>query len=391
MTDVTLPKSDKPARIIGAFEHPGRKLPGYSLDRLYLEIMAGTLKDAGIGVDDIDGLITSTYPGSTIGLAEVLGLNNLRYTDGTDTGGSSYVSHAGRAARLVQEGRCQAVLCIMGGIPLQPGARGMGGANPSSLAYEAAHGSTLLGQYALVAQRHMYEYGTKMETLAEIKAASSFHSQYNPNALLQKEVTIQEVLDSPFIAEPLHRLDSCVTTDSGGAFIVASEEFAKELGKTGVKVLSAEEAYLHSRNGNWQITQSIAATTGRRAFETAGITVNDIDYASMYDSFTITVLVNLEGLGFFEPGQGAKLIADGELRAPDGKFPINTDGGGLNNSHPDFRGGMTRMLEAVRQLRGDAAPQVQIKDAEFAVVHGSGFSLGSRAMGATAILQRGDA
>lgn len=390
MTDTVLPKSDKPARIVGAFEHPLRKAPGYTLDRLYLEIMAGALKDAGLGVDDIDGLITSTYPGMTIGLAEVLGLKNLRFTDGTDTGGSSYVSHAGRAARLVQEGRCKAVLCIMGGLPLQPGARG-GAVPASTYPFEAAHGSTLLGQYALVAQRHMYEYGTKMETLAEIKAASSFHSQYNPHALLQKEVTVQEVLDSPFIAEPLHRLDSCVTTDSGGAFIVVSEEYAKELGKTGVKVLSAEEAYLHSRNGNWNITKSIAATTGKRAFETAGITVADIDYASMYDSFTITVLVNLEGLGFFEPGQGDKLIADGELRAPDGKIPINTDGGGLNNSHPDFRGGMTRMLEAVRQLRGEAAPQVQIKDAEFAVVHGSGFSLGARAMGATAILQRGDA
>lgn len=392
MTDTVLPMSTEPARIIGAFEHPGRKLPGYTLDRLYLEIAAGVLQDAGLGVDDIDGLLHTAFPGFGTSLAETLGLRNLRFGDNADTGGSSYVSHLGRAAWLVQEGRCKAVLVIHGGLPLQSANHGTPRA--STAPFEQAHGGTLVAQYAQVAQRHMYEHGTPGSLLAEIKAQQSVHASHNPHALLRNVVTVEEVLESPWIAAPLHRLDCCVTTDSGGAYIVVSEEYAKELGKTGVKVLAAEEAYLHSNNGVWDITKSIAATTGRRVFETTGLTPEDMDYASMYDSFTITVLVNLEGLGFFEGRAAEAFIRDGGLTANSGAdhgIPVNTDGGGLNNSHPDRRGGMVRVIEAVRQLRGDANPGVQLRDPEFAVVHGSGMSLGARAAGATAILQRGDA
>lgn len=379
----------RPARIVGAYEHPGRKLPGYTLERLYLEIMAGALRDAGLTADDIDGLIVSTVPGWAPSMAETLGLNNLRFIDSTDTGGSSYVSFAGRAARLVEEGRCRAVLVIHGGLPLQGADSMPTGALADS--FERAHGSFTAPEYAMVARRHMYEHGTTPETLAGIKVAASWHAQHNPNALLPTPVTVEEVLDSPWIAEPLHRLDCCVTTDGGGAYVVVAEQTARELGSAGPRILAAEEAIRHSRNGSYDLATSIAAITGRRAFEAAGITVGDVDYVSVYDSFTITALVNLEGLGFFEPGQGGKLIADGQLLAPDGRIPINTDGGGLCNSHPDRRGGMVRMLEAVRQLRGVATPAVQVPDAEFAVVHGSGMSMGTRAAGATAILQRGDA
>lgn len=382
-------KPAHPARIVGAFEHPGRKLPDFALDRLYLEIMAGALTDAGLAVDDIDGLIVSTVPGWAPSMAETLGLTRLRHIDNTDSGGSSYVTYAGRAARLVEEGRCRAVLVIHGGLPLQGMSTMPTGATADP--FEAAHGSYTAAEYGLVTRRHMYRYGTKPETLAAIKVAASQHAQYNANALLRKPVTIDEVLDSPWIAEPLHRLDCCVTTDGGGAYVVASEDFARELGSNGPKILAAEEAYTHSDNGRFDLTTSISAITGPRAFETAGITARDVDYASVYDSFTITALLNLEGLGFFEPGEGAAAIAEGELIAPHGRIPINTDGGGLCNNHPDMRGGMIRMLEAVRQLTGAAAPEVQIANAEFAVVHGSGMSMGTRAAGATAVLQRGDA
>lgn len=379
----------RPARIVGAFEHPARKLPGYTLDRLYLEIMAGALRDAGLATDDIDGLLITSVPGWAPSMAETLGLNNLRFIDSTDTGGSSYVSFAGRAARLVEQGLCRAVLVIHGGLPLQ----GLDSMPVGAAAepFEVAHGSFTVPEYAMVARRHMYEHGTRPETLAGIKVAASMHAQHNPSALLRTPVTIEEVLDSPWIAEPLHRLDCCVTTDGGGAFVVVADETARQLGSNGPKILAAEEAVRHSRNGSYDLATSISATTAHRAFEAAGISIADIDYASIYDSFTITALVNLEGLGFFEPGQGDRLIADGQLLAPDGLFPINTDGGGLCNAHPDRRGGMARMLEAVRQLKGVAAPPVQITNAEFAVVHGSGMSMGTRAAGATAILQRGDA
>ncbi|GAA2011322.1 thiolase C-terminal domain-containing protein [Microbacterium ulmi] len=386
---MTVLKARHPARIIGAYEHPARKLPGYTLDRLYLEIMAGALRDAGMTTDDIDGLVVSTVPGWAPSMAETLGLNGLRFIDSTDTGGSTYVSGAGRAARAVQEGRCRAVLVIHGGLPLQ-GLDSMP-VGASADPFEIAHGSFTVPEYAMVARRHMHQYGTTPETLAGIKVAASVHAQHNPNALLRTPVTVEEVLDSPWIAEPLHRLDCCVTTDGGGAIVVVSEETAKERGSGGPKILATEEAITHSRNGSYDLATSISATTGRRALETAGISVADVDYVSVYDSFTITALVNLEGLGFFEPGQGGRLIADGQLIAPDGRIPINTDGGGLCSSHPDRRGGMARMLEAVRQLRGEARPAVQVRDAEFAVVHGSGMSMGTRAAGATAILQRGDA
>lgn len=377
------------ARIAGAFEHPGRKLPGYTVERLYLEIMAGALADAGLGVDDIDGLITTLVPGGPLSLAETLGLRNLRHLDGTDLGGASYVSDAGRAARLVQEGICSAVLVIMGGLPLQ---RLSPYAPPSpTLPYEVAHGSTLVSQYAMVAQRHMHEHGTTSRDLAEIKAAASWHAQFNPHALLPRPVTVDEVLDSPWIAEPLHRLDCCVTTDGGGAFVVVSDEVARELRSAGPAILAAEEGIMHSDGGVYDLPRGIAATTGPRAFEAAGIAPRDVGYASIYDSFTITVLVNLEGLGFFAPGEGGRFVADGGLRAGSGRLAVNTDGGGLCNNHPDQRGGMVRMIEAIRQLTGRAAPEVQVADLEFAVVHGSGYSLGTRAAGATAILQRGEA
>jgi len=359
------------------------------MERLYQEIAAAALTDAGLGVDDIDGMLTSTVPGGPVALAETLGLTRLRHIDGTDLGGASYVAHAGRAARLVEDGVCSAVLVIMGGLPRQnltprPWAAPTG-------PFEEAHGSTLIATYALVAQRFMHEYGVRSRDLAEIKSAAALHASHNPNAYLRNEVTVEEVLESPWMAEPLHRLDCCVTTDGGGAFVVVSDEIARTLRSDGPRILAMDEGYMHSNNGAYDLTTGIAATTGPNALAEAGVSVSDIDYASIYDSFTITVLANMVGIGFFTPEEAPRVLASGALRAPFGSIPVNTDGGGLCNNHPDRRGGMVRMIEAVRQLRGRANPQVQIASPEFAVVHGSGFSLGTRAAGATVILQKGEA
>lgn len=172
---------------------------------------------------------------------------------------------------------------------------------------------------------------------------------------------------------------------------MVAPEIARDLGTSGPVVLSQEDAFLGSDNGRYELTTTPAARTGPRALAAAGLNAADIDYASIYDSFTITVLTAMEGIGFFEPGGGRDILRDGGLLAPDGRIPVNTDGGGLANNHPDRRGGMIRMIEAVRQLRGEAHPRLQIPHAEFALVHGSGHSLGSRAAVSTAILQRGDA
>src|SRR5207253_11465251 len=192
--------------------------------------------------------------------------------------------------------------------------------------------------------------------------AASRHAKHNPNAKLPFEVTVEQVLESPLVAEPLHRLDCCVITDGGGALVVVAPELARELGPRAVKLLGHGEAPKHTDNGHIDLTYTGARWSGPAAFEEAGVKPSDIDYASIYDSFTITVLETIEDLGFCEKGKGGAFVADGALVAPDGALPFNTDGGGLCNNHPANRGGMTKAIEAVRQLRGEAHPLVQVPD-----------------------------
>jgi acetyl-CoA C-acetyltransferase len=245
--------------------------------------------------------------------------------------------------------------------------------------------------YALAAQRHMYEFGTTSEQLAEIKVAASIHAQYNPNAFLQNVVTVEDVVNSPMVSDPLHRLDCCVVTDGGGALVIVSPEIAKKLGKTNAKVLGHGEAVKHTNNGRIDLTYTGAVMSGPRAFEEARVSVADVDYASIYDSFTITVLQTIEDLGFCEKGKGGEFVLDGGLVAPFGKLPFNTDGGGLCNNHPSNRGGITKVIEAVRQLRGEAHPAVQVPDVQIALAHGTGGSLGSRHGSVTLLLGQEDA
>jgi acetyl-CoA C-acetyltransferase len=263
------------------------------------------------------------------------------------------------------------------------------GANPET-AFELVFGTSTLGMYALAATRHMYEYGTTAEQLAWVKVAASRHAQYNPHALLPTPVTVEEVIASPMLSDPLHRLDCCVVTDSGGAVVVVSPEVARQLGKTRVKILGHGEAPKHTANGRIDLTYTGARWSGPRAFEEAGVKPSDVKYASIYDSFTITVVETIEDLGFCEKGKGGAFVADGGLSSPDGRLPVNTDGGGLCNNHPGM-GGMMKILEAVRQLEGKAAPQVQVPNCEIALVHGTGGSLGTRMGSATLILGAEDA
>ncbi|MGH2470216.1 MAG: thiolase C-terminal domain-containing protein, partial [Chloroflexota bacterium] len=257
--------------------------------------------------------------------------------------------------------------------------------------FEAPYGPVIVAWYALAARRHMHEFGTTSAQLAEIKVAASHHAQYNPRAFLPTPVSVEEVLASPLVADPLHRLDCCVITDGGGAVVLVSPEVARDLKRRKVKILGHGEAPKHTMNGHVDLTYTGARWSGPRAFEEAGVQPSDIDYASIYDSFTITVLETIEDLGFCEKGQGGRFVQDGGLQAPHGKLPFNTDGGGLCNNHPANRGGMTKILEAVRQLRGEANPQVQVPNCELALAHGTGGSIGSRMGSATLILGREDA
>ncbi|MGD9955697.1 MAG: thiolase domain-containing protein [Candidatus Nanopelagicales bacterium] len=374
------------AYVAGIYEHPERVIPEKSLASVYLEIVAGVLADAGLSISDVDGFHTSLNPGGLPAMADLLGLSGIRHFDGTDLGGATYVSSLGTAARAIAAGDASVVLVVMAGLPR----RGMfNRAVPGPHAvYEQVHGSTLVAQYALAARRHMHEFGTTRADLAEIKVASSYHASFNPHAMLPERVTIEQVLEQPPIAEPLHRMDCCVVSDGGGAFLLVNEEVARSLGRPLVGVVAQAETTRNWDNGRIDLTHTGAIQTGAQVFAEAGLRPADIDYASIYDSFTITVLLSLEDLGFCAKGEGGRFVRDGALLSPNGVLPLNTDGGGLSNNHPDMRGGMVRTIEAVRQLRGEAHPELQVPSCEIALVHGSGFSLGTRSMSATSILVR---
>jgi acetyl-CoA C-acetyltransferase len=379
------------AVIVGAYEHPERIIPDGSVAGVVAEVAHGALADAGLGVEDVDGFCyAGVHQGvNLVSMADHLGLGSLSYYDSTDTGGASYPTQIGHAALAIAAGVCSVVLVAMGGLARSQPRGSTGGPVPQD-GFEGVYGLTQPAAYAIAAQRHRHEFGTTAEQLAQVRVAASHHAQFNPHALYRDPVTVEQVLDSPLISDPLHRLDCCVTTDGGGAVVLVSPEVARRLPRRGVRVVGHGEAVKTPGAGRIDLVHSAAAVSGPRAFAQAGISVGDIDMVSLYDSFTITVLMSLEDLGFCAKGEGGRFVADGALLAPHGALPFNTDGGGLCNNHPDRRGGMIRTIEAVRQLRGEAAPQVQVPDCEFALVQGQGHALGTRSAASTLILGRQD-
>lgn len=394
------------ACIVGAYEHPTRQADNLSVVRLHADVAKGALEDAGLTKDDIDGYFCAgDAPGlGTTTVAEYLGLN-LRHVDSTECGGSAPILHVAHAAEAIAAGRCNIALITLAGRPraqmaaAQAAAKeGRGGKAPLALkapdpdapelAFELPYGPATQNLYAMVAKRHMYEFGTTSEQLAWIKVAASHHAQHNPHAMLRNVVTVEDVVNSPMVSDPLHRLDCCVMSDGGGAVIVARPEIARQLKRPVVMVRGTGEAPKHGMGGRVDLTWSAARWSGPMAFEEAGVTPADIQYASLYDSFTITVLMQLEDLGFCRKGEGGRFVMDGNLISGVGRLPFNTDGGGLCSNHPANRGGITKIIEAVRQLRGEAHPAVQVPGCSLALVNGIGGALASRHTSATLILER---
>ena len=380
--------------IVGIYEHPTRKADDKSLAQLHAESAKGALEDAGLTRADVDGYFCAgDAPGlGPLSMTDYLGLK-LRHMDSTDSGGSSYIIHVGHAAEAIAAGKCSVALITLAGRPRSEGqatgtAQRTAGGNAPDVQFENPYGPATANMYAMCAMRHMHQYGTTCEQLAWIKVAASHHAQHNPHAMLRDVVTVEDVVNSPMIADPLHRLDCCVISDGGGAIIVASPEVARGLKRPKVKILGAGEAPKHQMAGHVDLTYSGAVWSGPAAFAEAGVKPADIKYASIYDSFTITVLMQIEDLGFCEKGQGGKFVSDGNLISGTGKLPFNTDGGGLCNNHPANRGGLTKVVEAVRQLRGEAHPAVQVRNCDLAIAHGTGGSLGTRHGAATVIMER---
>jgi acetyl-CoA C-acetyltransferase len=397
------------AYMVGVYEHPLRDIPDRSTAQVHAEVAKGALEDAGLSFSDVDAYFCAgDAPGfGAMSMADYMGLK-LKHMDSTETGGSSYLVHAGHAAEAIAAGKCKIALITLAGRPLgsrnglgdaatrgerfrmAPGGGAGGGINEVPEAgFENIWGGTTHNTYGMCAMRHMHDYGTTSEQLAWIKVAASHHAQWNEHAMLREVVTVEEVVNSPMIADPLHRLDCCVISDGGGAVIMAAPEVARSLKRPLVKVIGHGEAPKGPRGGrNLDLTYSGAAWSGPPAWEESGVKPSDIKYASIYDSFTITALMQLEDLGFCKKGEGGKFVADGNLISGVGKLPFNTDGGGLCNNHPTNRGGITKIIEAVRQARGEAHPKVQVPNCDLVVAHGTGGSLGTRHGAGTLIMER---
>jgi acetyl-CoA acetyltransferase len=400
------------ARIVGAAVSDYPETPNLSTLDHHLLGITKALDDAGLQLTDVDGLIIAAGGGmgglSPMGLAEYLGIRPT-FVDGLSVGGSSYVYHAARAALAVGTGLCEVAVVATGqkgktggrpgrgirGAPAQrSGGVGRGQAQRSgapggpppqgsgSFFWDSLAGLPLIGAYAMAATRHMHTYGTTSEDLAEIAVAARYHATMNPKAQFQEPITVDDVLNSRWIAEPLHLLDCCVVSDGGGAYVVTTADRAKDLKKAPVKMLGYGERVGHAGIGTMpDFTQTAAADTGKMAFEMAGLKPGDIDCAELYDSFTITVALLLEDLGFCEKGDVGRFARE-HLRVG-GPLPINTDGGGLSAVHPGMRG-MFLMTEAVRQVRGEpiaGGPGAVAREGgvDTCLVHGVGGQLSSHA------------
>ncbi len=375
--------------VVGAYEHPTRFAPDKTAFQLHAESARGALEDAGLAIKDVDGFFTSGV--GPIGILSLAGHLNLRpsYVDSQAIGGSSFVSHCLHAAAAIAAGLCRVALVTYGStaaserFAIGTGAGGFVLEPPDN--FEAPFGPTIVGSYALVAQRHMHEYGTTSEQLAEIAVTMRRHATLNPQAKYRDPITVEDVLASRVISSPLHLLDCCVISDGGGALVLTSVERARDLKKPPVVVLGAAEALRHAEIGTRDLLDIAARQSGPLALAGAGVTHADIDLAMVYDSYTITVLATLEALGFCAPGEGGAFCAGGRIGL-EGALPVNPDGGGLSSNHPGMRG-IFLVIEATRQLRGECGPR-QVKDAKLVLVHGTGGMLGQRHSGVTMLLGR---
>jgi acetyl-CoA acetyltransferase len=343
---------------------------------LEAHVIREALDDAGLTLADVDGVC---HAQSSVGLAEYLGIHP-RFTESTSTGGSSYEIHVEHAAAAIAAGLCEVVIGVYASTPRSDRRHGRSRAfqrppGPDPMAeWELPYGMrTPMGPYALAASRHMAEFGTTSEQLAEIAVSTRAWAALNPRARYRDRITVDDVLASPMQSSPLHLLDCCLVTDGAGAFVMTSADRARDLAKPPVYVLGAGTCHDHGMISQMlDLTVTPGVVSGASAFGQAGIKPSDVDVLMAYDSFTITALLHLEDLGFCAKGEGGAFVEDGRT-APGGLLPMNTNGGGLSYTHPG-QYGMFLIVEAARQLRGEAGPR-QVRGAEIAVAHGSGMVL----------------
>lgn len=381
------------AVIVGVGDVPlsdGKVVGGGSVLQVQARAANAALKDAGISMADVDGLLVAGLwgvPGPgllpSVTLGEYLGIFP-RFADTTNIGGSAFEAHVAHAAMAIERGYCDVALIVYGSTQRSERSRTLGG-RPSVLTmqFENVWGIPQpVGGYALAAKRHMYEFGTTQEQLAEIAVATRKWASLNPAATKRDLISIDDVMESMPISDPLKLLDCCLVTDGAGAIVMTSADNAKAHGAKAVHVRGFGEAHTHWSIGAMPDLARLTAAemSSKTAFEMAGVSRDSIDLVECYDSFTITVLMTLEALGFCKPGEGGAFVS-GQRTAPGGAFPLNTNGGGLSYCHPGMYG-IFLLVEAVRQLRCEAGDR-QVDNVRTALVHGTGGTLSS---GGTVIL-----
>ena len=370
------------AAIVGVAESDlGEVGPGFTPLDLIGQATSRALDDAGLKKEDVDGLFSASayYHMPTLSVGEYLGIRP-RYSDATNMGGSSFVSHLFHAASAIDAGFCEVALIAYGSTQRSASGRLVSGSE--ALPYEAPYKPRYpVSAYALAASRHMHEYGTTREQLAEVAVAAREWAKLNPKAFMRDDLSVEDVIDSRMVSSPLSILDCCLVTDGGGAALVASAERARDLAKAPAYLLGAGEAHWHRNISQMpDLTTSAAAESGPRAYEMARLGPEDMDVVMLYDAFTINTVLFLEDLGFCEKGEGGPFVSGGRI-SPGGELAVNTNGGGLSYNHPGMYG-LLLLVEAVRQLRGECGER-QVADTNVALVHGNGGVLSSQV---TAIL-----
>jgi acetyl-CoA acetyltransferase len=369
------------AAIVGVAESDLGRTPDKTVLQLQLQAARAALDDAGLKFSDVEALFCAGHWAwsPNLMLAEYLGIQP-KYTDTTNIGGCSFEAHLGHAMAGIQAGLFEVALITYGSTQRSDRSRNRGNFTfRLTDQFELPFGlPTPVGAYALAAMRHMHEYGTTSEQLAEVAVATRKWASMNEKAYMRDPITIEDVLNSRWIAEPLHLLDCCLVTDGGGAVVVASAERARQLRKPPVWILGHGESHTHNSITNMPdlATHRAAIESGRAAFAMAGLTPAEIDVTEIYDSFTITVIMTLEALGYCGRGEGGAFVS-GQRTAPGGPFPMNTNGGGLSYCHPGMYG-IFLLIEATRQLRGECGTR-QVPNARTALAHGTGGVLSSAA------------
>ena len=350
--------------------------PGWSATELMCEAAVAAVADAGLSLPDIDGVFaaTSTHAFPTLTVADHLGIRP-RYLDGTNVGGSSFEMHLLQAALALDAGLCDAALVCYGSNQRTAGGRLVSMSEPvwHETPYRPRHPITA---YALATARHMHQFGTTREMLADVAVAARAWANLNPDAFARGPLSREDVLAARMVSDPLTARDCCLVTDGAAACVLVRSDRARDLPQKPAYVLGVGGAQWHRSIAQMpDLTVTAASESGPRAYAMAGLSPADVDLAMVYDAFTINTILFLEDLGFCPKGEGGRFVGGGAI-APGGRMAVNTNGGGLSCVHPGMYG-MFLIVEAVTQLRGTAGER-QLPRCDVALCHGNGGTLASQ-------------